>query len=143
MLNPIYLLLLVSLTASALPSKCASGLPGGMYECPLPAFQPWQSASQHTKPSRPNCNWHPPDTTPCWDYPFAYDADRPRSIGPDGGGSCVFYYFAECKGETLKFDNEMKKLPKGSKEGNERVECPGVDFGDKALAYHSFRCQAN
>jgi hypothetical protein len=66
------------------------GIPGGVYTCPLPNFQ--RSDTQ-------DCTWWAPDpsTDNCvsWgDNP----ADRPRSIGPDGGGMCALFDGEGCKG---------------------------------------------
>ena len=68
-----------------------SGLPGGVFICPRPDFQP------HVyKTGVKLCEWLPPDESKCHTWGEDVSA-RPQSIGPDPGGYCQFYTDSECK----------------------------------------------
>ncbi|KAI8943417.1 hypothetical protein NX059_001429 [Plenodomus lindquistii] len=76
----------------------ATGIPGGVYLCPLPNFQP--------SPTKP-CEWRAPgqglrapDQGTCTSWGSAADA-RSQSIGPDMGTTCVLYASLDCSGVAV------------------------------------------
>jgi hypothetical protein len=69
------------------------GVPGGVYTCPLPNFQPSETL---------DCTWWDvdPSTDNC--VSWEYESDRPSSIGPDAGGMCALFDDLGCKGKLVR-----------------------------------------
>ncbi|KAF2024713.1 hypothetical protein EK21DRAFT_93838 [Setomelanomma holmii] len=128
MTSCVYHLLTLITLASTLPTldPCGlgMGIPGAVYFCPLPNWAPDPATGQQ-------CIWQRPATeNQCIHFG---DNSRPKSIGPDPGGYCVFYASDWCKGEPVTL--EVRGKGKGSK-----VSCPGVvDAGDTNW-FKSFAC---
>ncbi|KAI8943418.1 hypothetical protein NX059_001430 [Plenodomus lindquistii] len=73
----------------------------------------------------------------CWDwmpnagecYSFHKDTtQKPKSIGPNPGGHCVFYREKECKGTTM--------LTAAGK----KMRCPGITNAEDPGWYGSMKC---
>lgn len=72
------------------------GVPGAVYLCPLPNFEPVEQ-----------CTWHTSDAASC--IAFGDLPEWTQSLGPDPGGFCELFATSNCTGGTVAYlDNEHK-----------------------------------
>ncbi|CBX96766.1 hypothetical protein IAQ61_008284 [Plenodomus lingam] len=102
------------------------GNAGAYYTCPAPDFQRTATTEcGYFKPGgwrRPCRNWGP------------NAADRPRSIGPDVGGSCLFYKTLDCSGEPVV------PIERPASSRGRRLYCPGIMNTQGAEWFGSMIC---